>query len=180
MGGSLLFVRPGRPHMSELVQVLGLKELEAKLLAIGLEFGPKAAASPVRSALRKGGIVIQKSAVGRVRRKSGTLAENIIVTSHGQPPRDGFIDMKVTVRAKAKAYKVTRKNIKAGTVNLEYQSYGPLFYARFLEFGTSHQPAYPFLRPAFEENKEAVLPVIRDALSAAIDKTIARLKGAGK
>lgn len=165
--------------MPDLVRVDGLKELQDKLLAIGIEFGAKAAISPVRSALRKGAVVIQKSAQARVRRKTGTLADNIIVTSRGQGARDGFIDMKVTVRAKATAYKVNRKNIRLGRINLEYKNYGPLFYARFLEFGTSHQPAYPFLRPAFEENKETVLPIIRQALSDAIDKLVAKLSSKG-
>jgi HK97 gp10 family phage protein len=83
--------------------------------------------------------------------------------------------MKVTVRAKARGYKSTSKNIREGKIGLNYQFYGPLFYARFLEFGTSHQPAYPFLRPAFEENKSALPSLIRDELAAAIDRTVRRL-----
>ena len=53
-----------------------------------------------------------------------------------------------------------------------YTDYGPLFYARFLEFGTSHQPAYPFLRPAFEEDKSSLPELIRDDLAAGIDKAM--------
>jgi HK97 gp10 family phage protein len=166
------------------VQVLGLRELEAKLVAIGVEYGPKAAASPVRSALRKGGVVIQKAAQQIVHKKSGTLSRNIIVTSHGSRPREGFIDMKVTVRAKAKSYKPTSKGAQKflrGTGPAGYADYGPLFYGRFLEFGTKGSKghaataAYPYMRPAFEQTKATVPGIIRDALSDAIDKTIAKL-----
>ncbi len=170
------------------VQVLGFKELEAKLLAIGQEYGAKATVSPVRSALRKGAVVMQKTAQNIVHKKSGTLSRNIIVTSHGIKSRDGFIDMKVTVRAKAKAYKPSSKGatkFTQGKGPAGYADYGPLFYGRFLEFGTrasaKHHAtaAYPFMVPAFEQNKSSVLPIIRDALSAAIDKTVAKLAAQG-
>jgi HK97 gp10 family phage protein len=160
--------------MAELVQVTGLKELEAQLLAIGQEYGPKAAVSPVRRALGKAGKVIQATAQATVHRKSGTLAENIIVTADRKPP-EGQIGVKVTVRAKAKGYKSTSRNVRNGRIGTEYNFYGPLFYGSFLEFGTSHQPAYPYMRPAFESNKGALPALIRDELAKAIEATVKRL-----
>jgi len=159
----------------ETVQVLGLKELEAKLRALGEEYGAKAALSPVRAALRKAGKVVQQSAIARVRRKTGTLAENIIVTNDRKPP-NGQLSVKVTVRAKAKAYKSNSSNVRQGRIGLEYNYYGPLFYARFLEFGTSRMNPYPFLRPAFDENKGTLPEIIKSELAAAIDRSVARLK----
>lgn len=160
--------------MVETVRVDGLKELEAKLRALGEEYGAKAALSPVRSALRKAGKVVQQSAQNRVRRKTGTLAENIIVAADRKPP-DGQLSVKVTVRAKAKAYKSNSTNVRKGRIGLEYQHYGPLFYARFLEFGTSKMSAYPFLRPAFEENKGNLPQIIKAELAAAIERSVKRL-----
>ncbi len=169
--------------MAEVIQVLGLKELEKKLLALGEEYGYRAAAKPVRAALRKGAKVIQRSAIANVHVKTGTLKENIIVTSQGRP-KPGMIDVKVTVRAKAKAYKPNARNRKNGRVGASYKDYGPLFYARFLEFGTSAsakrpvdvQP-YPFLTPAFEANKGTVPGMIRDFLAIEIEKSVKKLQG---
>lgn len=165
------------PAATGRVRIEGLSALNAQLKALAEDFGPKAAASPVRAALRKGAQVVQRSAQSKVRVKTGTLRENIIVTSRGRPP-EGFIDMKVTIRAKAKRYADNARSRKLGRVGTEYQDEGPLFYARFLEFGTSHQPRTPFMVPAFEENKETVGLLIRDELAKAIEKTLAKYRNA--
>jgi HK97 gp10 family phage protein len=161
--------------MAVTVEVRGLRELEAQLLAIGQEYGPKAALSPVKRALGKAAKVVQATAQQKVHRKSGTLAENIIVTTYRKPP-EGQIGVKVTVRAKAKAYKSNSRNVRSGKVGLEYNFLGPLFYGAFLEFGTSHQHAYPYMRPAFELNKGALPGLIRDELAKAIAATVRRLR----
>lgn len=160
----------------DIVQVSGLSELEKQLRALGEEYGPKAAISPVRRALGKAGKIVQASAQAKVHRKTGTLAENIIVTTYKKAP-EGQIGVQVMVRAKAKAYKSSSRAIRAGKIGLEYNFYGPLFYAGFLEFGTSHQPAYPFMRPAFEENKGALPGIIKDELAKAIEASVKRLGG---
>jgi HK97 gp10 family phage protein len=160
----------------ETVRVDGLKELEAKLLALGVEYGTKAAFNPVRNALNKAARVVQKSAQSKVRVKTGAVRENIIVTSRGKPDDRGFISTKVTVRAKAKAYKDNSRNRRTGKVGASYKNYGPLFYARFLEFGTVKMRPYPFLRPAFEENKAALPELIKTALAAAIERSVQKLK----
>lgn len=161
--------------MATQIQVTGLRELEAQLLAIGQEYGPKAAMSPVRRALGKAGKVVQASAQQKVHVKSGTLKENIIVTTYRKPP-EGQIGVKVTVRAKAKGYKSNSRNVRSGRIGLSYNFYGPLFYGSFLEFGTSHQPAYPYMRPAFEENKNTLPELIKTELAKAIDASVKRLK----
>ena len=158
------------------VKVDGLKELQAKLLALGTEYGTKAAYNPVRNALMKAARVVRDSAKQKVRKKTGTLAENIIATSRGKPDDRGYISAKVTVRAKAKAYKDNSKNRRSSKVGTAYKDYGPLFYARFLEFGTVKAPPYSFLRPAFEENKMKLPEMIKNELSAAIDRSVAKLK----
>ncbi len=167
--------------MAEVIEVRGLRELEAQLLALGEEYGEKAAISPVMAALRKAGKVVQETAQSIVHRKSGTLANNIIVTKTRRPP-PGEIGVRVTVRAKAKGYKSNSRNIRSGKVGLEYNFYGPLFYGSFLEFGTSPSKKrpwktapYPYMRPAFDRNKSTLPGLIRDELSKAIERSVKRL-----
>jgi HK97 gp10 family phage protein len=45
---------------------------------------------------------------------------------------------------------------------------GRTFYGAFQEFGTSHQPARPFIRPAYDTEKSACEQVILDGLWQAV------------
>lgn len=166
--------------MVQRVEVTGLRELNARLLALPAEIGNK----PLKAALRKVGKVVQGAAVRKVRRKTGALSDNIIVAQVRKlPPTE--VAVQVTIRAKAKKYKDNARNRKSGRVGTEYANVGPLFYARFLEFGTADRkhkngksvgpmPAYPFLRPAFEENKSYLPEMLRTELSQAIDRYVTK------
>lgn len=46
--------------------------------------------------------------------------------------------------------------------------FGALYYAYFVEFGTSNMPAQPFLRPAWEANKAAASTYLVRSLRAEI------------
>lgn len=46
----------------------------------------------------------------------------------------------------------------------------------FVEFGTAHMQAHPFLRPAFDANAELVLSILRIEVQKAIDLEIAKGK----
>lgn len=157
--------------MSETVYVTGLKELQARLKSLSDTVGGKKAAQPVVHALRKAAKILQADAIARVHKKSGTLAANII-TSHPKPRRIGTETVIVTIRAKAKRYKDNKANRRHGRVGGKYQDYGPLFYARFLEFGTSHQPKYDFLAPAFEAHKAELPDVVAADLKDGLDKAV--------
>lgn len=167
--------------MATTVKVTGLRELEAKLKAIADEYGASKAKSPVSTALRKAGAVVQKEAQKRVRVDKRQpddgvhVRDNIIVTAARKQPV-GRVSMNVTVRNRAKQYVNNAKNRRAGRVGGKFKDFGRLYYARFLEFGTSKMPAYPFLRPAFETTKAQLPELIRNELAAAIDRTIARLR----
>jgi HK97 gp10 family phage protein len=45
-------------------------------------------------------------------------------------------------------------------------------YAPHVEFGTIHQSAQPFLRPAFDEKKVEALKQVKDSLKAILDAKI--------
>jgi len=44
------------------------------------------------------------------------------------------------------------------------------FFGQFAEFGTAHQPAEPFLRPAFDEKLEEATGIIREELRDQIER----------
>lgn len=50
----------------------------------------------------------------------------------------------------------------------------PGVYANFVEFGTSNSPARPFLRPAWDRNKEAALAIFNDALITEVERAAER------
>lgn len=80
-------------------------------------------------AVLAGAEVIREAASQNARRKTGKLSENMVV-------------------------KVRRNS--GGQVIVVVGPDKDAFYGRFLEIGTSKMPAYPFLLPAFEQNRKRV------------------------
>ena len=130
------------------VSLSGDRELYQKLSAMS-----NAAASDVlEKGVVAGATIVQKGAQARVRRRSNKLAGAIKVAV-GEKSRD---------RAVA-GVRISRKG----------------FYWRFIEFGhvikrtrkgpvVGHAPAYPFLRPAFDESKDQIKDVVADTIRNAI------------
>jgi HK97 gp10 family phage protein len=161
--------------VAEYQKVAGLRELGERLMALPKEISGKNG-GPLLKTLRRMGAVIQKDAQSRVRVKTGTLRDNIIVTrKRKQELRPGEEGVEVTIRARAKKYADNKKNRASGRVGGQYKTYGPLFYARFLEFGTSHQPATPFLTPAFEAAKPRLPEMFKTEMARAIDEAVKKL-----
>lgn len=52
-----------------------------------------------------------------------------------------------------------------------------LFYGRFVEFGTVHQSAKPFLRPALDEGGQRAVDKMTDNLSAGINRVAVKHGG---
>lgn len=46
----------------------------------------------------------------------------------------------------------------------------PAFYGRFVEMGTRHSKAQPFMRPAMESQADSAIETLRAALEAGIEK----------
>lgn len=162
--------------MAETAQIHGLKELGQKLKALPDEITKKGGGGPLLLALRRMGAKVQKDAQARVPVDTGTLRDNIIVVRLKKSERkNGEEGVQVTIRAKAKKYADNARNRKAGKVGGEYKTYGPLFYARFLEFGTSKMTAKPFLTPAFEAQKGGMAEQFKTELTRAIDEAVKKL-----
>lgn len=159
------------------VKIEGMDAVVEKMRELAAMMDPKSRASPLLPALRKAGQVVQKDAKARVRKDTGTLRDNIIVSRVKGARKGGATEaVEVTIRYKAKKYSNRAYNRRTGRAWQEYQDLGPLFYARFLEFGTSKMPAYPFLRPAFDANASSLPNIVRDELAASIEKQITKLR----
>lgn len=136
----------------------GLEPALRKMRAIGNEKTVKRIA---RKAMRQAMNIVRDEARQNVKRLDDpTTPEKIwkeIVVQNGRSRNKNALVMRVGVRGGAQIpYTNNAQNRRAGRVGKTYQSDGRVFYWRFLELGTSKQPATPFLRPALYENIEQV------------------------
>jgi HK97 gp10 family phage protein len=128
---------------------------------------------PVRSALRKGAVVLFKQARANLQasvqaksdeeaaRSTGLLLANLVVT-RGKAPTVGNGE-RYLVRVRRKSY--ARKGKSTST---------QLNAAR-LEYGTSQQPAEPWLRPAFNSRAEQAIHTVEAELLKSIDRIVRKL-----
>ena len=134
---------------------------------------------PVRAALRKGAVVIHKQELANLaavtahasdtakRQSTGFLAKNVVVT-RGKEPR-GTKGERYLVRVRRKRYP---GRAKVSTLQV----------ANLLEYGSSKQPAEPWIRPAFESRAREAIDTIERDLLARIDRIVTKLskQNAGK
>lgn len=132
---------------------------------------------PARAALRKGAMVIHRQELANLqavtalatdadkRLSTGLLAKNVVV-SRGKPPSSGKGE-RYLVRVRRKGYP-GRKDVST------------LKTAQLLEYGSSQQPAEPWIRPAFSSRaREAIATVKREMLSG-IDRIVKKLARANR
>lgn len=136
---------------------------------------------PVRAALRKGAKVIQMQEIANLNAatasgntSTGFLAKHVVVT-RGKAPTDGKGE-RYLVRIKRAAYiragndsTKLKKREKAGKRVTTLQT------AQLLEYGSSQQPAEPFIRPAVKSKAQAAITVATASLVEAVDRIAKRL-----
>ena len=134
---------------------------------------------PVKSALRKGALVILKAEKAALqlatanandegkRYSTGLLLKNLIA-SRGKPPTSGKGE-RYLVRVRRKTY--PRKGGKAVST---------LKTAQILEYGSSKQPAEPWIRPAFNANARNAISTIETELVKALDRVVKKLAAQNK
>lgn len=139
--------------MSVTVKVEGLNELQKALRQL-----PDSTAKGVaRRVLKKAGEPVAQTARQLVPVKEGHLRDSIGVSTK----------LSKTQR---------RKHRKIGKDDIEmFIGAGPLPQAHHQEFGTKDHPAQPFMRPAWDKNKRAVLEGIKGDLWEEIRKTAERV-----
>ncbi len=126
------------------IKIDGAKELEKKLLS----FEPKLARRIVRQTLRAAAKPILAAAKANVPVLTGALKESL----------------KLRVMKKAKH----RYGILVATAKGWFK--GDTYYGAFVEFGTSKMAAKPFIRPAFDSEKENAERIIIDDLKQGIEQ----------
>lgn len=136
------------------VKVEGLADLQKRLLSLSEDMQGKIA----RAASAAGAVIIKNAAIRKAPMDTGNLKKNIIVKRLPKGEADYTSQHIVTVRKGKK----TKKQREAGLKDA--------FYAGFVEFGTVKMPAKPFLRPAYDENKEKAVQAMKDRLEARIKK----------
>lgn len=137
----------------EFMQLSGFKELASALR----ELPQKVARNALRSAVNAGATQIRKQARLNAPVDSGLLKKNI----YQKQSRSASGPEKQTVVVGVRSGRVRNKD--GSKKELPY-------YWRFMEFGTSKMPAAPFLRPAFDTQKDAAIQAIADKLDERIQK----------
>lgn len=125
---------------------------------------------PVRAALRKAASVIHKqeqanlaAATANGNESTGFLAKNVVVT-RGKPPTEGKGE-RYLVRVKRKGYP-------------DREGVSTLQTAQLLEYGSSQQPAEPWIRPAFASKAREAIHVAEVEVVKAVERAAKRyLKG---
>lgn len=165
------------------VRIAGLKELLQGLANLPVELGKGA----IYSALGGAGAVVRKEAMARApvlsdtdpavlagRRKPETLKRSIRVSrSRINKGQRGLWEVIVRVKPlKGKAIaQFKRTTGKAGSQNPDDP-----YYWWWVEFGTSKMADRRFLRPAFEQTKDAQLAAMRKRMKAGLDRAAKQIE----
>jgi len=132
------------------IKIEGLEQLSSQIS----EFPDKLVRKGVRNALRAGGEVLREAI-------SAGAPRSMDIT-HGHEP--GFLADHIGMKVKTSVTNDTG-SILVGPVK-------KAFYAMFAEFGTKHQAALPFIRPAFEGSGPSALDAFVDSLREAFQEAL--------
>lgn len=156
--------------MATVVKITGLDGVLDTLKALPAEVVSKRG-GPVKSALRKGSLVILRQAklnlarstesLGEDDTSTGLLQKNLVAT-RGKPP-PGENGERYLIRVKRKKY------IRRGATVTTQQT------AEWLEYGTEKQPAEPWLRPAFNATAQQAITTTVTELRKGIDRIVNKL-----
>ncbi len=162
----------------EAVRIEGLKELEAALKEL-----PKATGKNViRRALTKAAQPMADEAEAKIRVKKvkDPIAVSKIKFSGGEAGKRAFAEALARGASRAEAGQAARSanaesdddpKITSGILVL-----GPTKRAFYgFEFGTVKQAPQPFMRPAWDDNKNDAVGIIAEQLKIEIDKAVARI-----
>lgn len=158
--------------MAETLQLTGLDGVYEMLQGLPAEVVSKRG-GVIKAALRKGAVVFLKAellaldvslsnATKEDSETTGLLKANVIVT-RGKPPTDGKGERYV-VRIRRKIYPRPGK-----------RSVNTVQTGQRLEYGTSKQPAEPWIRPAFLSKAEEAIRTVETETLAGVQKAAASL-----
>jgi HK97 gp10 family phage protein len=166
--------------MSVSVQVSGLKELDR---ALG-ELPKSVAKATLVRTLKKAGEPIAQAARAAAPIDDGTLRDSIVVSARLKN-KVGMAEFGAAMRA-GLGIKTARAALRdarraAGGKSFAEMYVGPargkgvIRYAHLQEFGTSKHAAHPYMRPAWDAEKDNALRIIRAELGNEIIKAARRV-----
>lgn len=130
-----------------MTKIEGLEQLISKLNSLPDKLEKKV----VRTAVRKGAILIRNKAREKAPIGTGTLKKSIKIRSNRAG--NGVVSFKIG----------PTNDKKKGT---------DIFYGRFQEFGTSKMPAHPYMRPAYDESESEVLDAVINEIKSKLNEAI--------
>lgn len=135
------------------ITVIGDKKLIKKLKRLG----PRIFKKSIKKPLRRGAKPFVKSARGAAQRETNTLRKSlgVRIRTYG---RSGVIMALIGPRSSITG------------VGPDGRVRKPVKYAHLVEFGTDETPARPFMRPAWEQNKQAAAKRIPIEIRAEVEK----------
>lgn len=170
------------------VKVQGLRDLGDRMKTLSEDVNKRIA----RAATAAGAAVIKKAAQNLVPVKTGALKKGIVVKRI--PKSESGLTSEHIVTVSSREMKKYVAKSRAAVVELQgpiapttingktyrakkllgrkesYTSLGDFFYAHFVEYGTAKMPAQPFLRPAYDQNKERAVEAIKDRIEKRLKK----------
>ena len=103
--------------------------------------------------------------------RKGAKIENEAITEGAKPILDdavsttAFKDQSGDGRKGLKISRPRKKgDVKYVLIGIDKGDISEIFYMKFKEFGSSHEPARPFLQPAYERNKAEALRIIKEIM----------------
>ncbi|MCI1143247.1 HK97 gp10 family phage protein [Sphingomonas sp. WKB10] len=136
----------------------GMKELNALLKALGPEVATKAGASGTRQATN-----VMRDAVKQAAPRGTEPTKRTWTNKDGSKGSADYGRLHQNIKTK----KVRAR--KAHTVSFQVTT-GKAFWGRFSEFGTEHEPARPWFKPAVDKVAGQVIDALSGELRKAIDK----------
>lgn len=139
---------------------------------------------PVRSALRKGALVIQQQARANFRAAVAQPGLTGITQSSGLTEQSIIIKRRQLTQIKGERFVVTVRSVPHPSGRLYVRSKRKPAASQivrtndiafFMEVGTATQPATPWLRPAFESRAQDAIATTERELIAGLDRIIKRL-----
>ena len=152
--------------MSVEFNIEGLDEVQEKLKRLG---NPRLMKNAARRSMRKAMAIVRDSARNAAKgiddpQTSEKIWKNIAIAA-GKTRNQNEVVMRVGVRGGASFSNPNPPNTSGGDTR----------HWRWLEFGSVHNPPTPFLRPALQNNIQAVTNSFAENFNKEIDKELAKL-----
>lgn len=115
----------------------------------------------------------------KMQRKAMRAAAKPVVATAKRAAPVQFGDLEDSIKARAIKRSRRRFGIRVGTSWRESMFTGETFYGAFIEFGTTHMDAQPFMRPAFDENHDTVFRIFQQTAGALVAEAAKEVRRGG-